>query len=57
MSKYLPDSWQYLAEQVSQECDPAKLIVLVTELNRVLGTVWGVAMTNYEGARSTSAPL
>jgi len=32
-----PEEWQHLAEQASKEQDPKKLLVLVEELNRVLG--------------------
>jgi len=30
------DDWHYLAEQASHEMDPAKLMSLMNELNRVL---------------------
>jgi hypothetical protein len=32
-----PNDWQQLAEQASSEMDPDKLLILVSQLNRVLG--------------------
>ncbi|MCU1296345.1 MAG: hypothetical protein JWO91_623 [Acidobacteriaceae bacterium] len=37
MTPQHPSDWERLAQQVSNEMDPRKLLVLVTELNRVLG--------------------
>jgi hypothetical protein len=36
MSQHPPRDWKYLAEQASTEMDPAKLMDLISELNRVL---------------------
>jgi hypothetical protein len=37
MTPSQPSDWQHLAEQVSNEMDPDKLLNLVTQLNHVLG--------------------
>jgi hypothetical protein len=37
MSQHQPSDWRNLAEQVSNEMDPEKLMELVSELNHVLG--------------------
>lgn len=36
MISYQPGDWRHLAEQASKETDPAKLMELVKELNRIL---------------------
>jgi hypothetical protein len=36
MSQHQPSDWKLLAEQASNEMDPAKLMELISELNRVL---------------------
>ncbi len=36
MSQHQPSDWKYLAEQASTEMDPAKLMDLISKLNRAL---------------------
>ena len=37
MTPHKPSDWKDLAEQVSKEMDPKRLMDLVVELNRILG--------------------
>jgi hypothetical protein len=48
--------WKLLAEQVSKEMDSEKLLILVTELNRVLDEQFGVSDQQRCRVSSSLAP-
>jgi hypothetical protein len=43
MTAHRNSEWKLLAEQVSKEMDSAKLLILVTELNRALDEEFGTS--------------
>jgi hypothetical protein len=48
--------WRHLAEQASTETNPAKLIRLIEELNRVLSEERERKFVSHQGSASESSP-